>query len=271
MRSQRHVFVILGWLVGTLVHAECTNTPRDKVLKADVRPRPPEMVANEKTGESAGPLLDVLNEAVRSIGYCVEWRIAPFPRSLAELEMGSVDLVPRLVMTEERKRFANFLGPIAVKQTAIEFLVKRGRENTLKSYEDLRSLTVGAKRGTVYFEPFNKDAAIKRFEAPDDENLAKMFAANRVDVLIVLDRPAIEKVLKDLGIVGYAWAAYKEPVQLGIYFGMSKASKHIAMGEALSNGLKAMAKSGRVNDIYAAHNAPPPDREIAVKTEPRAR
>ena len=138
--------------------------------------------------------------------------------------------------------------------------MKRGKEDTLKSYDDLLHLAVGAKRGTAYFEPFNKDTSIKRFEAPDDENLAKMFDANRVEVLIVLDRPAIEKVLKELNIVGYAWTPYKEPVQLGIYFGMSRASRHIAMAETLSNTLKAMAKSGRVNDIYAAHNVPPPDR-----------
>ena len=260
MHSQRYVFTFLGWLVSTLLHAECANTPRDKVLKADVRHRPPEMVVNEKSKSSAGPLLDVLNEAARTVGYCVEWRIAPFPRSLVELETGSVDLVPRLVLTEERKRFASFLGPIAVKPTAIEFLVKRGKEDSLKSYDDLLSLRVGAKRGTAYFEQFNKDTSIKRFEAPDDENLAKMFDANRIDVLIVLDRPAIEKVLNELNIVGYAWAPYREPVQLGIYFGMSRASRHYASAEALSNALKAMAKSGRVNDIYAAHNVPPPDR-----------
>ncbi|MES2948565.1 MAG: transporter substrate-binding domain-containing protein [Pseudomonadota bacterium] len=271
MRNQQYLFAILCLLVGPSLHAECGNTPRDKVLKADARPRPPEMLVNEKTGESSGPLLDVLNEAVRTIGYCVEWRIAPFPRSLAELEMGTVDLVPRLVMTDERKRFANFLGPIAVKQTAIEFLVKRGKEDTLKSYEDLRGLTVGAKRGTAYFESFNKDTAIKRFEALDDENLAKMFDARRVDVLIVLDRPAIEQVLRELNISGYAWAVYKEPVQLGIYYGMSKTSRHTAITEPLSNALKALAKSGRVNEIYTAHHVPPPDREAAPKAEIRAR
>ncbi len=260
MRSQPHVLAVFLWLVSTLLHAQCANTPRDKVLKADARHRPPELVVNEKTKSSAGPLMDVLDEAARNMGYCVEWRIAPFPRSLVELETGSVDLVPRMVMTEERKRFVNFLGPIAIKQTAIEFLVKRGREDTLKSYDDLRHLTVGAKRGTAYFEQFNKVTSIKRYEAPDDENLAKMFDAHRFDALIVLDRPAIEKVLKERNIVDYAWAPYKEPLQLGVYYGMSRASRHIAIAEALSNALKAMAKSGRVNDIYSAQNVPPPDR-----------
>lgn len=52
MRNQRHVFAILGWLVSTLLHAECTNTPRDKVLKADARHRPPEVVVSEKARAS---------------------------------------------------------------------------------------------------------------------------------------------------------------------------------------------------------------------------
>jgi len=253
------VIVISGVFISATAHAECANISPAKILKADVRPRPPEMVVNEKTGDSAGPMLEVMNEAARSVGYCVEWRAAPFPRSLAELESGSLDLVPRLVMTEERKRFATFLGPIGTKQIAIEFLAKRGREGALKSYDDLRGLRVGVKRETAYFEQFDKDTAIERVAALDDENLAKMFDANRFDVMIVLDRPAIEKVLKDQGIGGYAWAPYKVPINLGIYFGMSKASRHAAIAGALSNALKALAKSGRVNEIYKAHNVTPPD------------
>lgn len=259
MRQPCYLFAISSLLLAVVSHAECSGSSPAKLLKADVRPRPPEMVVNDKTGESAGPMLEVLNEAAHSIGYCVEWRAAPFPRSLAELEIGSVDVVPRLVMTEERKRFATFLGPIGVKPTSIEFLVKRGREEALKSYEDLRSLKVGVKRETAYFEQFDKDTSIERIAALDDENLAKMFDANRFDVMIVLDRPAIEKVLKERNVVGYAWAVYKVPINLGIYFGMSKASRHIAIAGTLSNALKALAKSGRVNEIYNAHHVPPPD------------
>jgi len=59
---------------------------QSKVLTGDVRLRPPEMVIDEKTGAVSGPLLEVMNEAAKSIGYTVEWRSMPFPRSLEQFE-----------------------------------------------------------------------------------------------------------------------------------------------------------------------------------------
>ncbi len=266
MKHHTRWFAIVGLMVSGLCHGQCARAAPDKILLADVRPRPPEMVVNETTGENSGPLLVVLMEAARSIGYCVEWRVAPFPRSLAEIESGSVDIVPRLVVTDERKRFVQFLGPIGVKQTAIEFLLKRARTGALTSYEDLHRLTVGVKRGTAYFESFDKDTRIRRMEALDDENLAKMFQANRIDTMAVLDRAAIEKVLQELGIEDFAWAPYKVPFKLGIYFGMSKASKHIGVAGALSNALQAMARTGRIRAIYAVYGVEAPD---ATEPSPR--
>ena len=228
-----------------------------KVLIGDVRLRPPEMTIDEKTGAVSGPLLEVMDEAARSIGYTVQWRSMPFPRSLEQLKTGESDVVPRLVMTEDRKEFAEYLGPIGVQPTDIEFLVKPGKEHSLKSYADLKNLTVGVKRKTAYFERFDKDASIKRAEALDDMNLAQMFDMGRFDVMIVLDKPAIEKILGARNI-SYSWAEYKEPLKLGIFYGMAKTSKHAAIAKPLSDALKAMARSGRVAEIYKKYNVTPP-------------
>lgn len=228
-----------------------------KELQADARPRPPEMMIDPQSGKLSGPLLEILDEAAKSLGYSVTWRSVPFPRSLDQMKAGESDIVPRFVMTEERKTFAEFLGPIGVQPTEIEFLVKPGQEHALKSYQDLKKLSVGAKRGTAYFGKFDKDGSIRKVESLDDENLAQMFEAGRFDTMIVLDRPAIEKVLKERNI-GYAWADYKEPIRLGIYYGMSKASKHAAISGPLSEALRKMVKSGRVAEIYRHHKATPP-------------
>jgi len=48
-------------------------------------------------------------------------------------------------MTDDRKEIAEFLGPIGVQPTDIEFLVKPGKEHSLKSYADLKNITVWAK------------------------------------------------------------------------------------------------------------------------------
>lgn len=234
---------------------------QDKVLVADSRMRPPEMTVDEKAGSSAGPLLDVFNEAAGKLGYTVQWRPVPFARSLDQLKSGATDIVPRFIMTEERREFAEFLGPIGVQHAEIEFLVRSGLENRLKSYADLHALPVGVKRKTVYFDQFDKDKAIRRMEATDDDQLAAMFNAKRFDVIIVLDKPAIERAFKEKGISDYAWATFKVPIALGVYFGMSKASKHAGVAAQLSSTLKEMVKSGRVAKIYKNSGvAPPPEK-----------
>jgi len=231
-----------------------------KELLADVRPRSPEMVIDAQSGKPSGPLLEILDEAAKTIGYTVTWQAVPFSRSLENLKTGESDIVPRLVMTEERKAIAEFLGPIGVQPMDVEFLVQPGQEHMLKSYGDLRRMTVGIKRGTSYFEKFDRDASLRKTECQDDENLALMFTKNLVNVVIVLDRSAIEKVMKDHEI-GYTWAVYKEPLRLGIYYGMSKASKYAAVSGPLSKALRKMADSGRVAEIYRRYQAtPPPSR-----------
>lgn len=232
-----------------------------KVLMGDVRLRPPEMLIDEKTGARSGPLLEVFSEAAKRVGYAVEWRAVPFPRSLEQLKTGDTDIVPRLVMTDDRKAFVEFLGPIGVQPTEIEFLVKSGKEHALKSYDDLKKLSVGVKRKTAYFEQFDTDKSICRMEALDDDNLAQMFNSERFDTMIVLDKPAVEKILKNKGISGYAWADYKVPLKLGIYFGMAKTSKHAAVAKPLSEALAGMVKSGRVAEIYKKFNVLPPPTE----------
>lgn len=255
----KHVIAFLSALL-------CASTiplamAQNKVLVADARMRPPEMLVDEKTATASGPMLEVLNEAAGKLGYTVQWRPVPFARSIEQLKNGNTDIVPRLIMTEERKDFAEFLGPIGVQHAEIEFLVRSGKEQTIKSYGDLRTIPIGAKRKTVYFEQFDKDKSMRRVEATDDEQLAAMFKVQRFDVIIVLDKPAIERAFKEKNIIDYTWAAYKVPITLGVYYGMSKTSKHAAIADPLSKALQDMTKSGRVAKIYKSFSvAPPPEK-----------
>jgi polar amino acid transport system substrate-binding protein len=119
---------------------------QDATFLADYRPRPPEMVVDAKTGHFSGPLIDVLDEAAHKIGYSITWRNAPFQRSFKELQLGSVDIVPRVILNEERKAFVAYLGPIGYQQKDIVFLVKKGHQSLINSYEDLKKITVGVKK-----------------------------------------------------------------------------------------------------------------------------
>lgn len=233
--------------------AEVQSAPFSKVLRADFRHRPPEMVLDEQAKTMVSPLKDILEEAAANVGYRVEWTARPFARSIHELQLGTVDIVPRTIRNEEREAFVQFLGPIATQNRDILFLVKPGDEARIKSYEDLYQVTVGAKRSTFYFERFNSDLALRKMESLDDENMARMFIKGRFDTMIVLDRAAIENALKQLGYDRFSYADFRQFNQIKHYFGMSRNSPHIAIFDELNRALLDMVASGRINQIYHAY------------------
>jgi polar amino acid transport system substrate-binding protein len=57
------------WLVLSLMTTTTLTFAQEKTLRVDYRPRPPEMIIDEKTEHFSGPLKDTLEEAARQIGY----------------------------------------------------------------------------------------------------------------------------------------------------------------------------------------------------------
>ncbi|MBF0147349.1 MAG: transporter substrate-binding domain-containing protein [Magnetococcales bacterium] len=229
----------------------------DKVLQADYRPRPPEMVVAE--GERiSGPLKEILEEAAGKHGYQVVWRVVPFPRSLHDLETGEVDIVPRVIQSPERDAFVSFLGPIGYQDKDIQFLVRKGQEGRIKTYDDLMAMVVGVKLKTAYFEAFDKDTRIRKETAADDHNLARMFIGGRFETVALLDRSAMEGVLAGLGFKDYSFAEYRFRQQIGNFFGMSKKSPHADLFPALNETLRDMSLKGRVTELYKIHGVEAP-------------
>ncbi|MCP3944344.1 MAG: transporter substrate-binding domain-containing protein [Desulfobacteraceae bacterium] len=195
----RKLILLFGLIIlSTSVFAE------NRVLKADFRHRPPEMVI---AGENiSGPLKDILEEAAKAIDYKISWEVVPFPRSLERLKNGQVDIVPRTIRNKKREEFINYLGPIGYQKKDILFLVRKGRENLINNYEDLYKLRVGVKRGTAYFDKFNDDNQINRVLSMDDHNMAKMFMVKRFDTMIILDKNSIEQALAKISFDDYSYA-----------------------------------------------------------------
>lgn len=245
--------LILGLVLPTHLLAS-----EEKILLADCRQRPPEMIVNEKAMRCSGPLLDIIDEAAETVGFTVKWRIAPFRRSIKELEMGTVDIIPRVILTEKRKAFVAYLGPIGYQKKDIVFLVRSGQVGLINTYDDLKKLRVGVKTGTAYFKQFNEDTAIKKDFQTDDSNMVKMFAANRFDTMIVLDVAAIEKALRDIGFYDFDYANYRYVQKIGNYYGMSKKSKHIDVYPDLNSGILDLVESGKVEEIYMKYSVLPP-------------
>jgi len=248
MKKLTFLFCILFFV--TVIHAQ------DNILRADFRQRPPEMIINGD--KKLGPLKDILEIAAKKIGYSVNWRNAPFPRSLSDLKDGKIDILPRTVKTQKREKFVNYLGPIGYQDKTILFLVKKGYEDMIQSYSDLRSLKIAVKRKTAYFKQFNEDNSLDKEESMDDDNMVQMFDRGRFDTMAVLDVASLELALKKYHITNYTYAKYKFSQRKGNYYGMSKNSKHNKLYTSLNEILLNMAKTGEVSKIYKLHGIKPP-------------
>jgi len=233
---------------------QAVKTEASRVLRADFRHRPPEMLFDEQHSRMVSPLKDILEEAAAMTGYSIRWTNRPFARSYEELQTGAVDLVPRTIRNQEREAFIAFLGPIATQRRDILFLVRPGEEDSIQSFEDLYDLTIGVKRGTAYFDRFNQDELLQKIESVDDTNMAQMFIHGRFDTMVILDQSAIEIALEKLGHSEYSYAHYRYLNEIGNYYGMSRQSPHFHIYDDLNQALLEMVESGRIREIYQAHD-----------------
>lgn len=246
----------------TLLFLSFSTTPasaENKLLRADFRHRPPEMVITD--GHRSGPLKVVLEEAAADIGYKIKWRNAHFARSIKDIEKGKIDIIPRMIRNVAREKFANYLGPIGYQKKDILFLVKKGQENLINTYEDLHGLRIEVKRKTAYFERFDQDTTLIKRENLDDENMAKMFKYGRFDTMPVLDKLSLEAALKKIDMVDYSYANYRYVNRIGNYYGMSKNSTNASVYSKLNESLLKLTQSGRVEEIYREHSVKPPAME----------
>lgn len=237
-----------------------TCNAADDVLRVDFRERTPEMRVVD--GLPSGPLVSVLETAAQRVGVELHWRQAPFLRSLDDLRTGRIDLVPRVLMTEARRAYIHYLPSIGNQQLNVRFVVRPGEEARLSRYEDLYDLSLGVKRGTAYFEPFDSDDLLGRAYASDDAQLAAMFRAGRLDTIAVIDVLPMEAQFQAMNFRAYSYAHYAHQQVLGNHFGASLKryqSDRRELYDRLGAELKRMREEGEVALIYHRYGVLPPD------------
>ncbi|QSX32268.1 transporter substrate-binding domain-containing protein [Shewanella avicenniae] len=219
------------------------------VLKADFRPRPPEMRYGNTPGSFEGPLVELLETACERAGCKIEWQDKPFPRTMRDIRIGQTHIVPRLIYNKEREEFTSFIGPVAVEPKPILFVTHKN--NDLLNEQQLFKSQLGVKLGTYYSEFINHDDRLSRTTAADDANLVKMFAAKRFDFIAVIDKLSIEKAFRDINYSDYQYATFYYPNKMPIYYGFSKVAGDQEFIAKLQHQFEMMILRGEINEIYA--------------------
>lgn len=226
-------------------------------LRVDLRDRPPEMWSID--GRPTGPLVKVLEVAAERAGLQLEWRYAPFARSLADLREGRIDVVPRVLPDPERDHYLHYLPSIGTQDKQILFTIRPTQR--VERYEDLAPLRIGVKRSTLYFPRFDADTALHKQPAVDDDILVRMFRAGRIDTIAVLDKAAIDTAFENIRFNDYTYAGLREPIRVENRFAVSKKlyeSDRAAIYDRLGRELEAMRRNGEVVSIYREQGVEPP-------------
>ena len=218
------------------------------VLKADFRPRPPEMRYGDTPSGFTGPLVTILERACERAGCKIDWQDKPFPRSMRDLRRGRTHIVPRLIFNQKRLAFSQYVGPIAIVPKPIVFVAHKGHD--LADEATLLKSRLGVKLGTYYSDFINYDNRLLRVTAADDENLVRMFAAKRFDYIAVIDKSSIETAFKEIGYTDYHFSSFSYENRMPIYYGFSRAADNQEFLAMLQYQLEMMIMRGEITDIY---------------------
>ncbi|RDH45358.1 substrate-binding periplasmic protein [Zooshikella ganghwensis] len=239
-----------------MMFSSLTYAAKIKVLRADFRERPPLMF--QVGGKPGGPLVDILNLIAKEGGYRISWRKSPFQRSIKDIKLGTVDIIPRVSLNEKRAKFLHFLGPVGYRLANTLFLTETQLKTKIASYNNLYGLVVGAKRGSFYFDEFNNDNSLNKKLYGHYSAMARALSSGEVNVLAVIESDRKMQEQEFGGAVGsqYVYADYVHVRKEPVYYALSKKSPYSGQKDTLNSILQSLIDSGKVKAIYNKHKVP---------------
>lgn len=126
-----------------------------------------------------GLMIELTEALLNETGCTPVYIPLPFPRALKYLESGQLDLLLNLSITEERKAYIKYIGPM-LDETVVIVVMKESNYK-IKSLDDLKKLpkSVCVERGKVYGKEFElkrkndytfKEKIEEVTDVPDNEN-----------------------------------------------------------------------------------------------------
>lgn len=155
-----------------------------ETIKISVFDAPPYMIHDEKNETFTGIDIDIANEIAKRMNLKLEIFHCPWIRCLWLLEHGHSDLLTSVYKKPDREVYLWFLDKPYLTSLPIAFYSKKDRAYKIEKYEDLyRFNSVGVLRGASYFEKFDKDIKIKKYDVSNQNQLFPMLANDRIDVM----------------------------------------------------------------------------------------
>jgi polar amino acid transport system substrate-binding protein len=159
--------------------------PSDKIIRYAVFPAPPYMIgADDEQAVMRGIDVAIVQEIARQLGREVVFVRCPWARCLELMKSGEVDLLSSAYKKPEREEYMLYFSRPFLDKLPIAFYTLKTRPVVIDAYEDIYQLeTVGVLRGASYFQQFDQDAKVKKFEVASQDQLFPMLLAGRLDAI----------------------------------------------------------------------------------------
>ena len=181
----------------------------------------PFIIVNDE--KITGISIDYIKELTDKMGVNLVIRRIPWARSLKMLKSGQLDAVINMVKTKERSKYIVFTDPPYFKLTT-RFYIKKGKNVKIEKYEDLYNYFIGAVKNSAYFERFDKDTKLKKFEGVLESQILAMLVKDRFKVIVGTE-PQVDFEASKKGFNQFIEKApYKPGNEVLIRVGISKKS-----------------------------------------------
>lgn len=204
-------------------------------------------VINDDKGRR-GIDISLIDAITRQLDLKPEYIPCPWRRCLKMLADGDIDLMSSLAYTPQRaKQFDYIKPPYAVVSPV--FYVRRNGVVRIRDYADLRGLNIGAVVDSRYFEPFDSDQTLTKFNASSEKLLLRMLEAGHIDALVGSDANVDYQIQSlHLGKM-MRKAAYHPDTHNEIHLALSPKSRFAAEHEKIASIVRQMRKDGAIDSI----------------------
>lgn len=196
------------------------------------------------SGKYEGIDVDLIKAIAEQQGFNIELSNPGFDAALNAVQAGQADaVIAGMSITDARKEIFDFSDPYYTSN--ILLAVKKG--SSVKSYEDLNGMTVGAKNGTASYTWLSEHADQYGYSLRAFDEASTMYDS--------LNSGSIDALMDDEAVLRYAikqGRKFETPIdgeKSGEYgFAVNKGANRELL-EMFNNGLAALVKSGKYDKI----------------------
>jgi len=197
--------------------------------------------------------VDIAREIAKRLNLNLDLRACPFRRCLRLAERGVIDMISGIAFNKKRSKYLDYLRERPYGKVSVAFYVRTGHAGLISSYEDLREHMVGMVRGSHYFDRFNKDESVRKYQAATEAVLLPMLAGDRLSV-IVGTNPNLDYQILKAGYKGqFESVEYNPQQEVPIYFALSRKSPLKRYKHEIAAAFDDMRSDGTLEIIYSKY------------------